>query len=53
MLQKVVATLYNDAAFVPRHWENLAWGAKSTVHAKDIVNPMEMPYLGDLVVDEK
>jgi peptide/nickel transport system substrate-binding protein len=53
MLQQVEATLYNDAAFVPLHWENLAWGAKSTVHAKPIVNAMNFPYFGDLVVDAK
>ncbi len=53
MLQKVEATLYNDAAFVPLHWENLAWGAKSTLHIKPIVNAMNFPYFGDLVVDEK
>lgn len=51
MLQKVEATLYNEAAFVPLHWQSEAWGAKSNVHAKDIVNPMVMPYFGDLVVD--
>jgi len=51
MLQKVEATLYNEAAFVPLHWQSEAWGAKSNVHAEDIVNPMVMPYFGDLVVD--
>ncbi|WP_318436890.1 ABC transporter substrate-binding protein [Photobacterium leiognathi] len=53
MLQTVETTLYNEAAFVPLHWQSLAWGARSNVHAADIVNPMEMPYFGDLVVDEK
>ncbi len=52
-LQKVEATLYNDAAFVPLHWQNLAWAAKSTLEIKPIVNAMNFPYFGDLVVDEK
>ncbi len=52
LLQKVETTLYNDAAFVPLHWQNLAWGAKSNVDIKPIVNPMNFPYLGDLVVTE-
>ncbi|ELH0897232.1 ABC transporter substrate-binding protein [Vibrio fluvialis] len=52
MLQTVEATLYNDAAFVPLHWQNLAWGAKSTLDIKPIVNPMEFPYFGDLVVKQ-
>lgn len=51
MLKGVEATLYNDAAFVPLHWQSEAWGAKSNVKAADIVNPMVMPYFGDLVVE--
>ncbi|MDV7104097.1 ABC transporter substrate-binding protein [Vibrio sp. TH_r3] len=50
MLQQVEATLYNDAAFVPLHWQNLAWGAKSNVEIAPIVNAMNFPYFGDLVV---
>ncbi|WP_038175599.1 MULTISPECIES: ABC transporter substrate-binding protein [Vibrio] len=50
MLQKVEATLYNEAAFVPLHWQNLAWGAKSNVEIAPIVNAMNFPYFGDLVV---
>ncbi len=50
MLQKVEGILYNDAAFVPLHWQSEAWGSKSNVGAAAIVNPMVMPYFGDLVV---
>jgi peptide/nickel transport system substrate-binding protein len=50
MLQQVEATLYNDAAFVPLHWQNLAWGAKSNVDIAPIVNAMNFPYFGDLEV---
>ena len=53
MLKTVEDTLYNDAAFVPLHWQNLAWGAKSNIDIKPIVNAMEYPYFGDLVVKEK
>ena len=49
-LQKVEKILYDDAAFVPLHWENLAWGAKSNVDIAPIVNSMDFPYFGDLVV---
>ncbi|MGO2509899.1 MAG: ABC transporter substrate-binding protein [Vibrio hibernica] len=49
-LQKVEKILYDDAAFVPLHWENLAWGAKSNVDIAPIVNGMNFPYFGDLVV---
>lgn len=50
MLKGVEATLYQDAAFVPLHWQSEAWGAKSNVGAAAVVNPMVMPYFGDLVV---
>jgi peptide/nickel transport system substrate-binding protein len=50
MLQQVEATLHNEAAFVPLHWQNLAWGAKSNVEIAPIVNAMNFPYFGDLNV---
>ncbi|MCG6202846.1 ABC transporter substrate-binding protein [Psychromonas antarctica] len=50
MLQKVEQTLYKDAAFVPLHWQNLAWGAKSNLQVEPIVNALNQPYFGDLVV---
>ncbi|MGB2078322.1 MAG: ABC transporter substrate-binding protein [Vibrio sp.] len=53
MLQEVEQILYDDAAFVPLHWQNLAWGAKSNVDIKPIVNSMNFPYFGDLVVKEE
>ncbi len=53
MLQQVERELYEDAAYVPLHWQNLAWGARKGVQAEDVVNVMNFPYLGDLVVSEK
>lgn len=50
MLQDVEGILYKEAAFVPLYWQNLAWGAKSNVEIKPIVNAMNYPYFGDLVV---
>lgn len=52
MLQQAEKILYDDAAFVPLHWQNLAWGARDNVQAEAIVNAMDFPYLGDLVVEE-
>ena len=51
MLQRVEEILYNEAAFVPLHWQNLAWAARKGVHIEDVVNVMDFPYLGDLVVE--
>ncbi|MEG3754971.1 ABC transporter substrate-binding protein [Psychromonas arctica] len=50
MLKEVEDILYNEAAFVPLHWQNLAWGAKSSLNLSPVVNAMNFPYLGDLVV---
>ncbi len=50
ILKNVERKLYEDAAFVPLHWQNLAWGASKKVAAKDVVNTMNNPYLGDLVI---
>ena len=52
MLQHAEKILYDDAAFVPLHWQNLAWGARDNVGAEAVVNAMDFPYLGDLVVKD-
>lgn len=51
MLQDVEKRLYDDAAFVPLHWQDLAWASKSNVKIEPILNVMNFPYLGDLVVE--
>jgi peptide/nickel transport system substrate-binding protein len=51
MLQQVEKILYDDAAFVPLHWQDLAWASRKGVHIEKIVNVMNFPYLGDLVID--
>nr|WP_084659579.1 ABC transporter substrate-binding protein [Vibrio sonorensis] len=49
-LKQVEATLYEEAAFVPLHWQDPSWAAKSNVEIGPIVNGMNFPYFGDLVV---
>lgn len=51
MMQQIEAMLYEDAAFVPLHWQNLAWAAAKNVKAAPVLNAMNFPYLGDLVVE--
>lgn len=51
LLQDVEQRLYDDAAFVPLHWQDLAWAAKKNVSIEPILNVMNFPYLGDLVVE--
>lgn len=50
-LQKIEKILYEDAAFVPLHWQDLAYGAKKGVNIDKIVNVLNFPYLGDLVIE--
>ncbi len=51
MLQEVEQILYDEAAFVPLHWQDLAWAARKGLHIDPIVNVLNFPYLGDLVID--
>lgn len=50
MLQEIEQILYDDAAFVPFHWQNHSYAGKNKVGIKPIVNTMNFPYLGDLVI---
>lgn len=50
MLQEIEQILYDEAAFVPLHWQNLAWASVKNLDIEPIVNTMNFPYLGDLVV---
>ncbi len=51
MLQEVEQILYDDAAFVPYHWQNHSYGAKKNVRVRPIINAMNFPYFGDLVIE--
>jgi peptide/nickel transport system substrate-binding protein len=50
MLKKVEQILFDEAAFVPLHWQDPSWAAKSSVDIQPIINGMNFPYFGDLVV---
>jgi peptide/nickel transport system substrate-binding protein len=50
ILQQIEKILYDEAAFVPFHWQNHSYAGKKNVMIKPIVNTMNFPYLGDLVV---
>ncbi|MDD4650110.1 MAG: ABC transporter substrate-binding protein, partial [Desulfoplanes sp.] len=49
MLQEVEQITYDDAAYIPMHWENLSWASKSNLMIETIVNIQNFPYFGDLV----
>ncbi len=50
ILQKIEKILFDDAAFIPLHWQNLSWASKANMNTEDIVNVMNFPYFGDLVI---
>jgi len=51
MLQKVEAILYDDAAFIPLHWQMLSWAGNDKLKNADaIINVMNFPYFGDLIM---
>ncbi len=50
MLQQIERILYDDGAFIPLHWQNLSWASKDNMNTADIVNVMNFPYFGDLVI---
>ncbi|BDQ36621.1 cytochrome c [Pseudodesulfovibrio nedwellii] len=41
---------YNEAGFIPLHWQNLSWASKSNMDTPKVVNVMNFPYFGDLIV---
>jgi len=49
ILQEIEQILYDDAAFVPFHWQNHSYAGKKGVEIAPIINTMNFPYLGDLV----
>ena len=50
-LRQVEQIAHNEAAFVPLHWQNLAWAARKGVNIEPALNVMNFPYLGDLVIE--
>lgn len=52
LLLKAEGILIDEAAILPLHWQNLAWAGSKKVKFADIINVMNFPYFGDLVVEE-
>ena len=50
MLQEAEQIQYDEAGFIPLHWQNLSWASKANMNINDIVNVMNFPYFGDLVI---
>lgn len=53
LLKQVANIEYNEAAFIPLHWQNQAWGySTSFKNFSEIVNLQNLPNFGDLIIDE-
>ncbi len=50
-LKDIEGILYEDAALLPLQWQHLAWAARKDVKIDPVVNVIDMPYLGDLVIE--
>jgi peptide/nickel transport system substrate-binding protein len=51
VLKKIERILYDDAAVLPLHWQHLSWAAQKNVKIEPVLNVIDMPYLGDLVIE--
>jgi peptide/nickel transport system substrate-binding protein len=51
VLKKIERILYDDAGLLPLHWQHLSWAARKNVRIDNVVNVIDMPYLGDLVIE--
>jgi len=50
LLKEAERIVYNDAAYVPLHWQHLSWAGKDNLQIEPIVNVMNFPYFSDLVI---
>jgi len=48
--QEVEKIQYDEAGFLPLHWQNLSWASKDNMNTEAIVNVMNFPYFGDLII---
>jgi len=52
LLKKAEKIVYNDAAYIPMHWDPLSWAARKNVkNAAEIVNVQNFPFFGDIVME--
>lgn len=51
VLQGIERLISDDAALLPLQWQHLAWAARKNVKIDPVVNVIDMPYLGDVVIE--
>ncbi|NDV19005.1 ABC transporter substrate-binding protein [Pseudodesulfovibrio sp. JC047] len=50
MCKEVEKIQYDEAGYIPLHWQNLSWASKDNMNTSEVVNVMNFPYFGDLIV---
>jgi peptide/nickel transport system substrate-binding protein len=50
-LKNIEKILQEDGAIVPLYWQHLSWAARKGVAIEPVLNVIDMPYLGDLVIE--
>ncbi len=51
MLKEIEQILYDEAAFIPFHWQNHSYAGKNELGIQPIINSMNFPYFGDIVIE--
>lgn len=51
VLRQVEQILYDEAAFIPLHWQHLSWAGRRNLGIAAVVNMQNFPYYGDLVIE--
>ncbi len=50
IMQKIEQMLFDDAAYVPLHWQDLAWGVAAGSDITEVINKMNFPYFDKFVI---
>ena len=51
MLKEIEQILYDEAAFIPFHWQNHSYAGKKELGIQPVINSMNFPYFGDIVFE--
>jgi len=51
MLKEIEQILYDEAAFIPFHWQNHSYAGKKELGIAPVINAMNFPYFGDIVIE--
>ncbi|MEA1968787.1 MAG: ABC transporter substrate-binding protein [Thermodesulfobacteriota bacterium] len=50
LLKEIEQILYDEAAFIPFHWQNHSYAGKKELGIAPVINSMNFPYFGDMII---